>query len=297
MAAMSDVLVPCFWQQHDCCLAKAPRVALQVSVGVWWAREWACSEQQQAQFCQRKQALTAPQSIFTQTMYTWLRRGDAVFQFHAAGLVNCSDASAADAEGVCTDVQENCVFGGNYCLAPQAGRRGVISITGREALHETLRSSCVNQVRSRTCAPLSIATCVLLVAGCVFASGCWGGLHKRVPACRAVMHPANKRVWPPARGIPHARVTAGSGVQCNLHWGVHASVERLTDGAALCVQALQQFDAPELIFNYTQAWEAECVPRSNLTNDCSLAAFRSEVLPLWQDSAGRGQDASQQVRG
>ena len=61
------------------------------------------------------------------------------------------------------------------------------------------------------------------------------------------------------------------------------------------LQALQQFDGPELIFNYTQAWEAECVPDGNLTNECALAAFQSEVLPLWQDDAAQGQNATQQV--
>ena len=121
---------------------------MQVNVSIWWAREWSCDEQQQSQFCERKQALVAPESLFTRTMYTWLRRGEATLQFHAGGLVNCSAASAADAPEACADAAANCVFGRNYCLDPHASSGGG-PISGQDALLETLRTSCVNQVRSK----------------------------------------------------------------------------------------------------------------------------------------------------
>jgi hypothetical protein len=70
--------------------------------------------------------------------------------------------------------------------------------------------------------------------------------------------------------------------------------QRDVHGAA---QATRQFGAPQLIFNYTQAWERDCLPPGNFSDACSLATFESKLLPLWPAAALQNSSATKQVRG
>jgi hypothetical protein len=140
-----------FWQQTRSARVwlTRTRVPMQLDINIWRSREWLCAKSTQPAWCNRQASIVAPGSPFVSAVSTWLRRGEARFEFRNAGLVDCASGSSNNsyAQGVCSNATANCVFGGKYCIADPHGGGGSSDGGGREVLIESMRMSCATRVR------------------------------------------------------------------------------------------------------------------------------------------------------